>query len=238
MGGNFDPRTHIGETHGVYTIVDVLKEKDKYGHYIYKGVCNECGYEKCSHYGEFSGAKSATTVCKHKDARGEYIKRTQWSNQRLAKIFKGMKSRCYNKNEKTYRWYGGKGIKICNEWLNDPILFEKWALCNGYSDDLTIDRIDEDKDYCPENCRWITVENNSKYKSTTSMIDVDGTAYSGTDWAKKMGLGANRINTYVRRYGEKNTIEFIRKYLSDPGHIPKGQQSYYDLYMNNLFLKS
>ena len=60
-----DPRCHVGETHGIYTLVDVLDEKDKYGHWIYKGICNVCGREKCSHYGDFSGPKSMTTVCTH-----------------------------------------------------------------------------------------------------------------------------------------------------------------------------
>lgn len=60
-----DPRCHVGETHGIYTLVDVLDEKDKYGHWIYKGVCNVCGREKFSHYGGFSGPKSIVTVCTH-----------------------------------------------------------------------------------------------------------------------------------------------------------------------------
>lgn len=162
MGNRVDPKSHIGETHGIYTLIDVSEVKDKYGHYIYKGVCNNCGYIKCSHYGDFSGEKSKAIVCNHIDVDGEYIRTTSWGNKRICKIFKDMKARCYNPNDKSYCWYGKKGIKICDEWIKNPKTFEEWSLNNGYSDVLTIDRIDGNKDYSPDNCRWITREDNSK----------------------------------------------------------------------------
>ncbi|MGN5457080.1 MAG: hypothetical protein ACI4XN_13890 [Candidatus Kurthia intestinigallinarum] len=234
MSNNFDPKCHIGETHGVFTLVDILDEKDKYGHYIYKGICNKCGYIKFSHYGNFSGPKSMTTVCNHLDANGQYIIQTRWYNKRIGKIFAGMKRRCYNQNSKEYRWYGAKGIKICNEWIINPKLFEDWAINNGYSDSLTIDRKDETKDYSPDNCRWITGKNNSKYKSTTSLIDVNGEVHTGQDWSKILGFGVNRINIYIRKYGLENVVKFIELYIQNPTLKPSHKQSYYDLYMNTI----
>lgn len=233
MSNKIDPRCHVGETHGVYTIVDVLDEKDKYGHYIYKGVCNECGYVKFAAYGKFSGAKSATTICNHLDAGGRYVVSTMWSNERIGRIFKGMKRRCYDSDDKSYKWYGGKGIKICKEWLDNPKLFEEWSLTNGYASNLTIDRLNENEDYSPSNCRWITGEDNAKYKSTTSLIEVNGEVHTGQDWSRLLGLSQNIINTYIRKYGLENTIEFINKYQNNPKFKPKRNQSYYDLYMNN-----
>ena len=84
-----------------------------------------------------------------------------WNNKRIEKIFKNMIQRCYNKNNKDYKWYGGKGIVICDEWRNNPKSFEEWAMDSGYDDTLTIDRIDEDKNYYPDNCRWILGSQNS-----------------------------------------------------------------------------
>jgi len=76
----------------------------------------------------------------------------------------GMKNRCYNKERWDYKYYGGRGITICNEWLNDFQAFYDWAMENGYSDNLTIDRIDNDLGYSPENCRWVTQTEQNKNK--------------------------------------------------------------------------
>lgn len=74
---------------------------------------------------------------------------------RLYTIWRGMKIRCFNKNSKDYERYGGRGISICEEWVDDFAAFSKWAIENGYSDDLSIDRIDVDGNYEPRNCRWV-----------------------------------------------------------------------------------
>lgn len=77
---------------------------------------------------------------------------------RLHRIWKGMKTRCNNPNRKDYKFYGGRGIKVCDEWINSFALFEKWAIQNGYSDELTIDRIDVNSNYEPSNCRWVDMK--------------------------------------------------------------------------------
>lgn len=157
----------------------------------------------------------------------------KWKNKRIGKIYRNIKQRCYNKKDKSYKWYGDKGIKVCDEWLNNPKSFEEWSLQNGYTDELTIDRIDEDKDYSPDNCRWISSVDNSKYKSTTSVINVDGEVHTGKDWSKILGLGTNTINTYVRKYGLYDTIEFIKRYMANPNLKPFNRnQSIYSVYMN------
>lgn len=84
------------------------------------------------------------------------------SNTRLNSIWRGMKQRCVNPNKQHYERYGGRGITVCEEWNEDFQTFYDWAMANGYSDDLTIDRIDNDGDYEPSNCQWITQAENTR----------------------------------------------------------------------------
>lgn len=219
-------------------IFDVLYECDKISssrHKIYHVKCTQCGWEADMQKHHIIKA----TTCTHIGINGQYKQYDyEWNNKRLCAIFKDMKGRCYNPNVKSYRWYGARGIQVCDEWLNNPKAFEEWALANGYTDDLTINRKNENKNYCPENCEWVTLEYNSKYKSTTSLIEVDGEVHSGTDWAKKFGFGKNTINKYVNKYGMENTVEFIKRYQSNPILKSTKKQSYYSLYMNQEITKS
>jgi len=87
------------------------------------------------------------------------------SYTRLYNIWLRMKARCYNKNEHCFKWYGGKGVAICMEW-QDYIVFEQWAINNGYADDLTIDRLSSNGNYEPSNCEWVTRGENSRRAQT------------------------------------------------------------------------
>ena len=88
-------------------------------------------------------------------------------NPRLYRIWAGMKSRCLNKNDKSYKNYAYRGIKLCTDWIRYDKFYD-WAIKNGYNDYLTIERINNDGNYCPENCTWITIQEQQKNKRPKS----------------------------------------------------------------------
>lgn len=93
---------------------------------------------------------------------------------RLYTIWNSMKNRCYQKSYHAYKHYGGRGIHVCSEWLNSYTAFRDWSLTHGYADDLTIDRIDIDGDYCPENCRWATMAEQNQNKRAPNGYKIEG----------------------------------------------------------------
>lgn len=101
--------------------------------------------------------KNKPWYTKHKKLLKEYN-----SYSRIYNIWRSMKQRCYNPNHTSYYAYGGRGIKVCEEWKDNAQAFIEWAIKNGYADNLTLDRIDNDKNYQPSNCQWITQSMNSK----------------------------------------------------------------------------
>lgn len=96
------------------------------------------------------------------------------SKTRLYSEWSKMRSRCNNANKKDFKDYQGRGITVCNEWNEDFVPFMEWAIAAGYTDELTIDRIDNDKGYCPENCRWITIEEQQQNKRNNIYIFYKG----------------------------------------------------------------
>lgn len=129
------------------------------------------------------------------------------SKSRLYSIHQGMKRRCYNKNHSSYKDYGGRGITICEEWLNYET-FRDWALHNGYNDKLTIERKDNDKGYSPENCTWIARSDQNRNQRSTRHIYIDGEKVTLPMIAEAIGLSETNIS--VRFSKGIRGLELIR----------------------------
>lgn len=114
-------------------------------------------------------------------------------------VWASMKSRCYNPNEPSYKNYGGRGIKMCDEWM-DFVPFMKWALNNGYREGLEIDRIDNNGNYEPGNCRFVTRSENQLNKRNNRCITIDGVTKTVSEWAEIAGLPLTTIYSRLR-YG-------------------------------------
>ena len=106
------------------------------------------------------------------------------SKTRLYSIWRHMKDRCNNPNNNWYHLYGGKGIRVCDEWNNDFIAFKNWSMLNGYDENLSIDRIDGDKNYCPENCRWSTPLEQSNNTARNVFLSYQGKTMTVAQWER------------------------------------------------------
>ena len=128
------------------------------------------------------------------------------THKRLYKVWVNMKQRCYNLKNDNYYLYGGRGITICEEWRSSFDNFEKWALINGYDENApkgkcTIDRIDNNKGYSPENCRWVTIGKNLNNKGTCLMFSYGDKRQSLADWARELDLDYNALLSRMHRNG-------------------------------------
>lgn len=108
---------------------------------------------------------------------------------RLYRIYYNIKKRCYNhKDENIYNYYGGRGITMCDEWKNDFMTFYNWAMNNGYTNSLTIDRIDNNGKYEPSNCRWITMKQQGRNKRNNKVYTIKGKTRCLSEWCEILGL--------------------------------------------------
>ncbi len=139
-------KDYTGLIHGEFEIVKdfLIKEKGKGRRVI--GRCMKCNLE-CEH--NYFSFKNLEIVC---DCRDEIKRTKEWVG--ITKIYLAMIYRCYDKNSDKYHNYGGRGIFVCDEWRKDKSYFYEWSIKNGYKDHLTIDRINNDQGYNPNNCRW------------------------------------------------------------------------------------
>lgn len=133
---------------------------------------------------------------------------------RLHNIWLRMKSRCYYSKDIEYKRYGARGITVCKEWRNSFETFRDWALANGYTDNLSIDRIDVNGNYEPSNCRWATVLEQACNKRNNHFLTIDGERLTLSQWQRKYGIKSSTMGNWMFRYGEDYTIEKIREHAA------------------------
>lgn len=145
------------------------------------------------------------------------------SGTRLCAAYRSMIRRCYNENDKSYSDYGARGIIVCDEWLNDFQAFYDWAMENSYRDDLTIDRIDNNKGYSPDNCRWITNREQQRNKRSNVYIFYNGKNMLLTDVAKEIGVAVGAICTRIKNGKDPTLPKFVweKPVIRDDGEIYK-----------------
>lgn len=186
----YDDPKFIGQKFGRLTVEEVVRRPDKTA-LFWKCRC-DCGKETIVRPYKLIKGRTKSCGCYHRDYRIERNKVEKVKHggrkERLYGIWSGMKVRCTCPHNKDYPGWGGKGVSVCDEWTNDYAKFRDWALNNGYKEGLTIDRIDPSGNYCPENCRWITIEAQQRNRRNAITIDWDGEKMKLSDWCEKYGV--------------------------------------------------
>lgn len=147
--------------------------------------CLECSFKQCAE-------KNRKYYLTHErpEPSNKVINSTKYPliTKRLRETHINMKTRCYNPNSLSYYRYGGRGIKICDEWKDNFLAFALWALDNGYRDDLTIDRIDNDGDYEPSNCHFVTYTEQANNRITSTRLEYNGEVDTMANWSRRLGM--------------------------------------------------
>jgi len=178
------------------------------GHFIC--LC-ECGTKKTIRRDSIVDGKTKSCGCLSVDTTIKTHRTHGMSDSRIYKIFHKMHSRCYNPKNERYNRYGGRGINVCEEWLHDFPSFLEWALSNGYDDSLSINRINNDGDYSPENCEW--ADNHTQMNNTSRNIHVQfrGEIKTLGEWSRELGIGYDVLRGYYRRNNQSLNGIHVKK---------------------------
>lgn len=152
---------------------DCGKEKEAKASNLFHGITTSCGCMKWIHVRE--GQLKARNY-------------KPFQNKDIVRLRQNMITRCYRTSSKSYKDYGGRGIRVCDEWLNDHDVFEKWCYENGWEKGLEIDRIDNEGNYSPQNCRFVTKRENCNNRRTSRMVTAFGETHTLADTARKYGI--------------------------------------------------
>lgn len=189
----------IGKKFGRWTVIrkaTPVKYKEKY-------FCRcECGNEKEVYAYDLINGRSTSCGCYHKEILSQQSTTHGKTNDRVYNIYHNIVQRCENENNTRYKNYGGRGIKICDEWKNSFENFYNWAMANGYRDDLTIDRIDVNANYSPDNCRWVDMSVQYMNKQNTIYYTVYGVTKPLKEWSQLAESNYEKIYARYRRKTE------------------------------------
>lgn len=174
----------------------------------------DCGNKKNVSTGHLVHGDTQSCGCLLAEARklNNYIHGE--SRTRLYKIWVGIKSRCYDKQSRSFHKYGQRGITVCKEWCDYYEVFKEWAIANGYQDNLTLDRIDNEGNYEPSNCRWATQKEQQNNRRNNHLLTYNDETLTVSQWNEKLGFPRGTISQRLNKLGwsvEKALTTNLRK---------------------------
>ena len=178
----------------------VLRENGRKGKSLLWLCRCDCGNEINAIAYNLKNGHTRSCGCLAKDTKSKIRTKHNGTKTRLFRIWQHMLNRCRNKNVVGYKNYGGRGIKVCNEWQKSFESFRDWALRNGYKDDLSLDRINVNGNYEPENCRWTNAKTQANNKRNNRYIEYKGETKTLSEWAESFGLLPATIRARLNVY--------------------------------------
>lgn len=172
-------------------------ERSKDGRFRWRCVC-DCGNESNVYAAELNSGRTSSCGCYHRDRASATSRTHGQSKTRLYKIWSNMQQRCNNPKSDWYHLYGGNGVTVCDEWRVFKQFYE-WAKVTGYSDSLSIDRIDNTKGYSPDNCRWATPQEQTDNRQCCRYVTHNGKRQTIKAWAKETGIHYNTLRERFNR---------------------------------------
>ena len=191
-----DGGDYTGRRFGRLTVLECAG-KNKHHDTVWKCLC-DCGTETVVAGYRLKNGHTQSCGCLTKETARERNRTHGGRHTRLYSVWAHMKERCNNSNSISYPNYGGRGIAVCDEWQQDFSVFRDWAICHGYTDELEIDRIDNDGGYCPENCRWATKRAQSYNRRSNRYLEYNGKRQTIKEWALEIGISPKVLYDRVK----------------------------------------
>ena len=185
-----------GERYGKLVVIARSPVNNKQNKPLWVCKC-DCGKYTTTTRRRLINGQTKSCGCYRRELSKEQHTTHGMKRTRLYRIWTGIKDRCLNPNSKYWNKYGGRGITVCEDWSSDFVKFHDWSLANGYQDDLTIDRIDNDKGYSPDNCRWTSYLVQENNRGNNIRYEVDGEIITITDLCRREGLSRREV---AKRY--------------------------------------
>lgn len=188
----------VGDTINFLTMIEpsYINSKNSIRYAKFRCVC---GNEKAIRVSHVVSGNTKSCGCKQYINVKPHNLKHGLCHSRLYNIWYKIKYRCENPNYKEYEYYGGRGIHICEEWKNDFMAFYNWSISNGYKDNLSIDRIDVNSDYSPNNCKWATAEEQGNNKRNNITITLYNKTQTLAQWCKELDLKYSTVLRRIRR---------------------------------------
>ena len=203
----------IDETGNRYGKLTVIKRNGSSKDHKAMWLCKcDCGNYTTTTGKSLRNGSCTSCGCHRKDVlkRGMLANKTHGeTNCRLYNIWRGIKKRCRLKTDKSYKYYGLKGIDVCDEWYDSYECFRDWSLKHGYNEKLTLDRIDFYGNYTPDNCRWVDYKTQENNRRNTVYVEYEGKTYPRAILADKLGV-SNQALLYRQKHGIPLTRKFLK----------------------------